>query len=1200
MKNIVCILLLVLLTSCGGGGGGGGSSNNNTSPEAVPSVAQFVDAPVAGLAYTCGSYSGTTNTTGQFNYSPGSSCTFKVGNVTVGSVASIPADGVVTPMDVAGVVRTATSDPNTQTIAQFLQSIGNTSGGVTTIASSVSQRLAAVSAVNLISTSGPISQAALTTLTTSAGVALVSPTVASTTLSTQIAAAGINTGLGLVTPTPTPTLNAITISSASTSIASGLTLQLTASGNYSNGSTQTMTSSVTWSSANTSVLTVSSGGLVTGVSAGTTVVNATSSGGLTASLSITVTSATLVSLSVSPTSSTVAKGLTQQMVVTGTFTDKTSKAINASSVTWSSSNVGIAVIGSNGVVQGISPGNTTITASYLGLSSLTPLTISDAVVKNISISTAGSASTAAAGNSLALTAMGTYSDNSTVNITNLVTWASSTTNASITSTSNSTLLTGRLAGTTIVSASYQSVSSNSLSITITSAALQSIAITAQTNTNAPVASQAPAGYSQNFIATGSYSDGTTQTLTTNATWTSSNPNIATVISGTGVVTGKTQSSYPSSATITATYSGVSSQASFIVLAPVVASVVVNATSTNDEVGTTENLTATATYSDGSTKDVTSLVTWTSSNGSGTINASGLLTGVSPGATNIVASYLGVTSSNKSITIINTDPLLPYQWHIKNIGTSAFSSALPVSGNDMNVMGAWALGYTGKGIKVAVVDSGLEVAHEDLSANVDVANSYNFLNGTTNPTPSIPGEDHGTQVAGIIGAVAFNGKGGRGVAYNSTLRGYNLIASGANYLANIGSALGGATYSASNDIFNESFASAYGSLPPTNSTFVAITTNVLSLRSGKGAILVQSAGNEFQSSSSGKCTNANSYHVSCGDPATDTRRDGYGPIVVGAFNSDGVKSSYSNAGTALWVSAPGGEYGVDSAYLAAQLAVAYKPAIITTSLDGCSNATSNGFSTNRLNALNSLGSNPLAANCQYTAIMNGTSSAAPNVSAVVALMLEANPSLGFRDVKYILAKTAKKIDPTYAGVSSTTLVPPSTVTLDQGWVKNAANYWFSTWYGFGAVDATAAVTMAKTYSSYLAAEKTVSSALNFIGTTIVPYGATGTTMTFNINPSFSTVEHVLLFTNLSFTSLTCNQFELTSPSGTKSILIHGANGYSSDGLNYQSSINSARLLSNAFYGESAAGNWTLKFLNFCPGVTTMIMPVDTQTLSIVGH
>jgi subtilisin-like proprotein convertase family protein len=104
----------------------------------------------------------------------------------------------------------------------------------------------------------------------------------------------------------------------------------------------------------------------------------------------------------------------------------------------------------------------------------------------------------------------------------------------------------------------------------------------------------------------------------------------------------------------------------------------------------------------------------------------------------------------------------------------------------------------------------------------------------------------------------------------------------------------------------------------------------------------------------------------------------------------------------------------------------------------------------------------------------------------------------------------------------------------------------------------------------------------------------------MSPSFSKVEHVTLGINLSVSpGLTCNQFELTSPSGTKSILLNAANGYSFNGITSQNSISNGRLPSNAFYGESAAGNWTLRLLNFCSGSTTF-SSANIQTLSIMGN
>ncbi|MGH9641895.1 MAG: S8 family serine peptidase, partial [Terriglobales bacterium] len=427
-------------------------------------------------------------------------------------------------------------------------------------------------------------------------------------------------------------------------------------------------------------------------------------------------------------------------------------------------------------------------------------------------------------------------------------------------------------------------------------------------------------------------------------------------------------------------------------------------------------------------------------GSATVDAdTGAITYTVPGYTtsatdsftvNVTNGFAAATG-NVSVTL-NSDPLLPNQWHIQNVGQNTFSTTLPVSGNDMNVTGAWTSGFSGKGIKVGVVDSGLEAAHEDLAANVDLPHSFNFLTNTSDPTPTASGEDHGTQVAGIIGAVAFNGKGGRGVAYNVTLRGYNLLAAGAFSVSNMAKAMGSDPVSSDNDLFNASFSAAGPSganaLPSFSAAYQSITANAMTLRGGLGSAIVNAGGNEFVdfSPSVGSCGYAQTYGVSCGDPATDERRGGDYPIVVGALNAAGVHSSYSTTGSSLWISAPGGEYGSDSSVIPPQFfsqlgdpVNAVQPAIITTAHTGCSNALQAFFNQTppvSMNMLDDQGANPLAAQCQYTAQMNGTSSATPNTSAVVAMMLEANPQLSVRDVKYILAKTAKRVDPNFTGVS----------------------------------------------------------------------------------------------------------------------------------------------------------------------------------------
>ena len=568
----------------------------------------------------------------------------------------------------------------------------------------------------------------------------------------------------------------------------------------------------------------------------------------------------------------------------------------------------------------------------------------------------------------------------------------------------------------------------------------------------------------------------------------------------------------------------------------------------------------------------------------------------------------VSVSNGRAAAVNTavtvrmagDPLLVNQWHIRSTGASAYSTTLPVAGNDINVAGAWAAGYSGMGIKVAVVDSGLEVAHEDLAANVDLANSFNFLTNTTDPTrpASDVGTDHGTMVAGIIGATAFNGKGGRGVAYGARLRGYNYLANRS--LANYGDAMGNKPFSADNAVFNLSLGVTAPLLFAPNDR-VDVDNNLNSLRGGLGAVMVKSAGNFFRdieaTDSQQRCAGASSRGLSCAHTAQDPSHGAPTPLVVGAINAEGKRSSYSTAGSALWVSAPGGEYGYDSAHFTgANLSAAgLAPAIVTTTRSGCPNREGAPGVANALVT----GNHPAALDCQYTAQMNGTSAAAPNVAGVVALMLEANPRLSSRDVKFILASTARRVDPGQARVTATDLAPGATVTLEQGWVKNAADRWYSNWYGFGAVDAAKAVEMARSYTSYLSASKSSPPLLTTTrpeGYDVPPRSASGLGVNFSVNQPFTTVERVIVTAYFSETpSVECNQIEVTSPAGTKSILLHAENGYT------QTTLPGTKFLSNAFYGEPVNGTWRLSWFNFCTGRTLLSpSPKEAQSIQFFGR
>lgn len=908
-------------------------------------------------------------------------------------------------------------------------------------------------------------------------------------------------------------------------------------------------------------------------------------------------------------------GLPVQMRAMGYYSNGSIADIT-NAVTWTSRDESALTINASGLATGLKKARVAVSASLKPAGSPVAVkgslvhTTTDPVLTAIVISNSNALPV---GLTDQLIASGAFSDGTTADLTDLVTWTSS--DPKILGINAQGLATGLMQGTVKVTADYfpegsSSALSASFTETVIAPTVLNVVISYVQSALTAIQNKATALLQAVIV----FSDKTTQTVSSLVTWTVS---ALSGSAGATISSGRLASDHatlvatnPGVISIAASYLGLQSQTlglSITALQPNVqnAAITLNvmgvyASSASGSVTATDPQGYPLSFSIQSDGEV-GRATVDSSSGTYTYTVSGHTSATRDAFTVLVSN--GKASSLATVTVtLNTDPLLQNQWHIQNKGFTAFASVVPAIANDMNVAGAWSMGYSGKGIKVAVVDTGLEVAHEDLAANVDVANSRNFLTETSNPTPTVTGYDHGTQVAGIIGAVGFNGKGGRGVAYGATLRGYNFLT--AQTTVNLAKSLGLASYSADNDIFNESFRSTPTNLDPANeSTYQAINDHLLSMRNGKGAVLIQSAGNEFLSFNDGTtaCSTANKYGVSCGNPATDARRTSTVSIIVGALNSNGKKSSYSTAGSSIWVVAPGGEFGYDARYISDPNPNRFMPAMVTTALTGCRNAF---MGSTKVNALDAQGQNIYSPQCQYTALMNGTSSAAPNLSGVVALMLEANPHLGYRDVKHILAKTAQKVDPEHAGVISTSVIDghSTPVVLDQGWVKNAAGQWFSNWYGFGAVDASAAVMMAKNYSTYLPTLKGASLPASFTSNVLIPNAnTTGSTLTFNMSPSFSVVEQVVVAVNLTGSpALTCNQIELSSPSGTKSILMHAGNGFSNQGV-LQTSIPGTRFMSNAFYGESGAGAWTLRFLDFCNSTTrTRLRSTDTQTLFLTGH
>ena len=629
-------LVLVLLAAC------------SASPS--PSIGQFVDEPVAGLAYSCGTLlnktSGVTNQLGQFQYFPGQSCTFSVGNVTVGKVDNVPQDGNVTPQDIAGVQRSVvngpTVDPTVAVVAQFLQSLNDGKvGGVINIPSSVTARLSSanVASTSLVTSSGPITQDALTNLiVTTAGVPLLSASQASANLKTQLSLAGVSTSIGTVTASDSPKLHSITVTSSLTSNALGLSEQLVATGNFTDGTSSVMTNSVAWSSSDSTVVSINSAGLATGLKQGTATITA-SQGSLWAVYSLIVTPAILVSISVTPDAASIASGLTKQLTATGSYSDGTSKAI-ANGVTWSSSASSVASVDTTtGLTTGKSTGSATLTASVGSVSGSTTLNVTGAVLQSIAVT--APASSVAAGLNQQLTATGTFSDGSTQTLSTGLTWTSSANYAAVTSAG---LVTGIATGNSTITASMSGVS-GSFAITTTAAVLQSIAVT-------PVSPSVAAGLTTPLAVTGTYSDGTQAAIASGISWTSANHTIANVVS-TGVATGIAQGT----TTLTAGVGTLTASVTLTVVPPVLSSIAVSTTSTSVAKGLTQTMTATATYSNGTSGTLSSGVTWTSSSTTvASVDASGVMTAKTLGSTTVTAavgSISGATSVNVTAAVLQT-------------------------------------------------------------------------------------------------------------------------------------------------------------------------------------------------------------------------------------------------------------------------------------------------------------------------------------------------------------------------------------------------------------------------------------------------------------------------------------------------------------------------------------------------------------------
>jgi hypothetical protein len=428
-------------------------------------------------------------------------------------------------------------------------------------------------------------------------------------------------------------LVSIAVTPATPTLALGTQQQFTATGTFTDGGTQDLTSTATWTSDTPMAATINATGLAQSAGLGTATITATS-GNISSSTQLTVTAAALVSIAITPPAAAIPLGMQQQFTAMGTFTDGSAQDVTQSGH-WSSTVATVATIsdtaGTVGLASTQGTGVTTIGISSNGVSAAATLTVNPAALVTIAISPQAPA--IALGTSQQFTAMGKYTDGSAQDVTAVVNWSSSDATVAIIGNTVGSygLATSSGQGSATITATASSLSS-STTITVGGPALVSILI-------APNGASVPLGTSQQFIALGTYTDGSTQDVTATVTWASDTPSVAPV-SARGLVLGAAMGT----ANISATLASITTSTGIAVTPPLLVSVSLSPGTASIAKGTSQQFIATGTYSDGSTQNLTSLVSWSSSAGAATISAAGLATGEGVGAATITAASGAITAS----------------------------------------------------------------------------------------------------------------------------------------------------------------------------------------------------------------------------------------------------------------------------------------------------------------------------------------------------------------------------------------------------------------------------------------------------------------------------------------------------------------------------------------------------------------------------
>jgi subtilisin family serine protease/subtilisin-like proprotein convertase family protein len=379
---------------------------------------------------------------------------------------------------------------------------------------------------------------------------------------------------------------------------------------------------------------------------------------------------------------------------------------------------------------------------------------------------------------------------------------------------------------------------------------------------------------------------------------------------------------------------------------------------------------------------------------------------------VVASYPIVRRKVKlagGYADLPNDPYFSGQWHLENRAPNGQSL-----GVDLNVRSAWTTSL-GEKVVIAIVDDGVELTHPELAAAAAGAPHFNFYLGLADGSPSEPGANHSTAVAGLALARGNNGRGISGVAPRARLASW-VIFDGDFFAVDSVGLMDMFQYSSDVvSVQNHSWGTDSTTFDgPSPLEQIGLNNAVQFGRNGRGIVIVRAAGNDAQDTG-------------------DANADGYDAdarvVTVGAVRSDGRVTKYSNRGACVLVAAPSGEITdnglVDSSF----------PTLFTTDRQGTL-----GFNTG-------VYSNDLADYGFADTGFNGTSGSAPQIAGLAALVLAANTNLTYRDVQQILIHASRHLD-----------------FHDGDLATNGAGFRVSHGAGFGVPDAGVAVRLASRWTN----------------------------------------------------------------------------------------------------------------------------------------